>query len=117
MDDPSLGDMIAQHRDGIGGAGVLSLLFSATYSIAKGFDLKMAFRSAVSSVVFGSAGYFFVVNMWHLPAFYVVPIGLVAAYVTVPLAQAWARRDEKLAEKAMDIAQRRFAPDDKKDVP
>lgn len=113
MDDPTLGEMLARNRDGMGGAAVMALLFSATYSIAKGFDLRMAARAAVSCVIFATAGWFFLVNYLHLPIYWIVPVGLGAAYVTVPLAKAWARRDDRLADKAMDAIQRRTTGNDK----
>jgi uncharacterized membrane protein len=112
VDDPSLWQILVRDQQGMAGTAVTALLFSATYSIAKGFDVKTAMRAAFCCVVFGTFGWFFVTEWLHLPVIWIVPVGLAAAYVTVPITRAWARRDDRLAERALDIAQRRVTRDE-----
>lgn len=107
MADPSLLDLLARHKQGIVGCVSLGACFSATYAIVSEFDLKKAAQAIFIGCVFSGAGWFFLAEYLQLAIYFVVPVSLGGAYVPFPLIRAYIRRQDKLADKALDIAQRK----------
>ena len=107
MDDPSLLDLIARHKQGIGGAVGLSAFFSMTYSIVSEFGLKKSMQCVFIGCVFSGAGWLFLASYLNLAVYFVVPVALGGAYLPFPLIRAYIRRQDKLADRALDMAQRR----------
>ena len=109
MDDaPSLLDLITKHKQGIMGAMTLSAGFSMTYAIVSEFGVKKALQGVFVGCVFSGAGWFFLVEYLHLAVLFVVPVALGGAYLPFPLIRAYIRRQDKLADKALDVAEKKI---------
>jgi len=85
----------------------LSAGFSMTYAIVSEFGVKKALQGVFVGCVFSGAGWFFLVEYLHLAVLFVVPVALGGAYLPFPLIRAYIRRQDKLADRALDMAQRR----------
>lgn len=107
MDDPSLLDLIVRHKQGIVGAVGLAAFFSMTYAIVSEFALKKSLQGIFIGCVFSGAGWLFLASYLSLAVYFVVPVALGGAYLPFPLIRAYIRRQDRLADKALDIAQKR----------
>ena len=106
--DPSLLDLVVQHEQGIGGAMALSICFSASYAIVSEFGMKKAIQAIFIGGVFSGAGWLFLVEWLHLAVYFVVVVALGGSYLPFPLIRAYIRRQDKLADKALDAAEKKL---------
>lgn len=111
MDDPSLLDIVVRHKQGIMGAVALGACFSSTYSIVSEFALKKALQALWLGCVFSGAGWLFLAEYLHLAAYFVVPVALGGAYLPFPAIRAYIRRQDKIADRAMDVASKKAGVD------
>jgi hypothetical protein len=111
MDDPSLLDLLIKHHQGIGGSMALSAFFSATYAIGSEFGLKKGAQAIFIGCVFSGAGWFFFAEFWHLAVYFVVVVALGGAYLPFPLIRAYIRRQDKLADRLLDKAEKKTGVD------
>lgn len=111
MDDPSLLDLLVRHKQGIVGAMALGACFSATYAIVSEFGVKKSLQGIFTGCVFSGAGWFFLAEYLHPAIYFVVVVALGGALLPFPLMRAYIRRQDKLADKALDLAQKRTGVD------
>ena len=84
------------------GASILSLFFSASYVVAKGFDFWKALQGAAVGALFSAAMWLFLQEFLHLALFFIVPVAAGCAYGAFPLVKAWARKDDAIADNLVD---------------
>ncbi len=103
MDDPSLRELLARNQEGMTGASILSLFFSTTYVVRKGFDLWNALQGAAIGALFAATLWVFLSEMVHLALFFIVPVAAGCGYGAFPLVKAWARKDDAIADDVVSI--------------
>lgn len=111
MDSPTLFDLAILHKQGIVGAMGLSVFFSMTYAIVSEFGVKKSLQAIFVSCGFSGAGWFFAAEYLHPAVYFVVPFALGSSILPFPLMRAYIRRQDKLADKAMDLAERKTGVD------
>lgn len=84
------------------GASILSLFFSASYVVAKGFDFLRAVQGAAVGALFAATLWLFLQEFLHLALFFIVPVAAGCGYGAFPLVRAWARKDDVIAENLVD---------------
>jgi hypothetical protein len=104
-------DLLIQHKQGIAGSMVLSVFFSATYAIGSEFGLKKGAQAIFVGSVFSGAGWLFLASYLHLAIYFVVAVALGSAYLPFPMIRAYIRRQDKLADKALDVAAKKAGVD------
>ena len=107
MNDPTLLDIIIHNKQGIVGAALLSVAFSAIYGIVSEYGIGRVVFLIFSGCVFSGAGWLFLCEYVHLAVYFVVPVALLGSIAPYPLLRAYIRRQDSLANKALDIAARK----------
>ncbi len=98
MDDPTLRDLLARNQEGMAGASILSLFFSASYVVIKQFDLWRSLQGAAVGALFSATLWLFLQEFLHLALFFIVPVAAGCGYGAFPLVKAWARKDDAIAD-------------------
>lgn len=86
---------------------VLGAFFSACYAILSEFTVKRGAQAIFIGCGFSGAGWFFLAEYLHLAVFFVVLVALGGGFLPFPLIRAYIRRQDRIAEKALDVASKK----------
>jgi len=111
MEEPTLLDLVVRHKQGIAGAMGLAVFFSMAYAIVSEFGVKQSLKGVFVGCVFSGTGWFFAAEYLHPAVYFVVPLALLGSILPFPLMRAYIRRQDKLADKAFDLASKKTGVD------
>lgn len=104
MDDPTLRELLARNQEGLAGSSGLALVFGACYAIYKSLDFKRSLLAAATGSLFAASIWTFLAEMYHVALFFFIPVAVISGFGAFPLVRAYIRKDDTLADGAVDKA-------------
>lgn len=89
------------------GSAVVALFASIIYAVSKGFNLKQSLLAGGIGAFFAACLWLFLGSYLNLALFFFVPVGFGCGFAGYPLVRAYTKRDDALADGAIDAAKKR----------